>query len=104
MMQSVSPPMDVAIVWLLIGALFFVMRSCEYLKTCAKEGRKRTKILRLNSIKFRFKRKIFHHKSKYLTVVDIVMITFKLQKMTGKVKLYICSRLIIICSTQSKPG
>ena len=38
--------------WLLIGALFFVMRSCEYLKV-APEETKRTKIIRVGNVVFR---------------------------------------------------
>lgn len=37
-------------------------------------------MLRLKSIKFRFKGKIIHHNSKSLTAADIVMITFEFQK------------------------
>ena len=37
--------LDIALSWLFIGAIFFAMRSCEYLKTTANEGSKRTKIL-----------------------------------------------------------
>ena len=80
MMDLAASPLDVAITWLLIGALFFAMRSCEYLKTCTIEESKRTKMIRLKSIKFRFKGKIIHHSSKFLPAADIVMITFEFQK------------------------
>ena len=44
MMELASSDRDKAITWLLIGATFFAMRSCEYLKTAPEES-KRTKIL-----------------------------------------------------------
>lgn len=40
-------------VWLLVGAIFFAMRSCKYLKITHKEDSKRTKILRLRNFKFK---------------------------------------------------
>ena len=43
---------DKAISWLLIGAIFFAMRSCEYLKTGPEES-KQTKIIRLRNIIFK---------------------------------------------------
>ena len=38
-----------SIAWLLIGALFFAMRSCEYLKISPEET-KRTKIIRVGNV------------------------------------------------------
>ena len=43
---------DKALSWLLIGAIFFAMRSCEYLKTAPEES-KRTKMIRLRNIVFK---------------------------------------------------
>ena len=48
-----SSDLEKAMCWLLIGALFFAMRSCEYLKTSASESSKRTKIIRLKNIVFK---------------------------------------------------
>ena len=71
---------DKAIAWLLIGAIFFAMRSCEYLKTCKHEDSKRTKILRTRNLKFKKDGIIIPHSSKELTKADMVIITFEFQK------------------------
>ena len=44
MMELSSSERDLAVTWLLIGAIFFAMISCEYLKT-AETSRKRTRIV-----------------------------------------------------------
>ena len=41
-----------AVTWLLVGAIFFAMRLCEYLVTSPNEGAKRMRILRLKNIQF----------------------------------------------------
>ena len=71
---------DKAITWLLIGTIFFAMRSCEYLKTCKNEESKRTKILRTRNLKFKKDGKVIPHSSKELTTADMVIITFEFQK------------------------
>jgi hypothetical protein len=71
---------DKAIAWLLIGAIFFAMRSCEYLRTCANEESKRTKILRTRNLKFKKDGKILPHSSEDLHKADMVIITFEFQK------------------------
>jgi hypothetical protein len=43
---------EIATSWLMIGAIFFAMRSCEYLKTAAEE-KKRTDIIRIGNITFK---------------------------------------------------
>ena len=70
---------DKAIVWLLIGAIFFAMRSCEYLKT-GPEGSKRTKIIRARNIKFKKNGKVLLPKIDDISKADYVMITFEYQK------------------------
>ena len=44
---------ELALSQLCIGAIFFAMRSCEYLSTSHKEDSKRTKVLRLRNIQFK---------------------------------------------------
>ena len=83
MMQLASSDLDRAICWLLIGAIFFAMRSCEYLKT-SEENSKRTKIIRLKNIAFKKQGKVVDHFSKTLHDSDLVMITFEFQKNTQR--------------------
>jgi hypothetical protein len=71
---------DKAVSQLLIGAIFFAMRSCEYLKTTSRDGAKRTKILRLRNILFKKQGKILPHSSTDLHTADLVRITFEYQK------------------------
>jgi hypothetical protein len=53
MHQLASTDWEIAASWLLIGAIFFAMRSCEYLDTNSTESKRRTKILRLRNIVFK---------------------------------------------------
>jgi len=66
--------------WLLIGAIFFAMRSCEYIRTPGKEETKRTKMLRLRNMKFKKNGVVLSHDSRQLKCADIVIITFEFQK------------------------
>ena len=52
MLELAKSPWQVAVVWLLIGAIFFAMRSCEYLEINTPEKERRTKILRLSNVIF----------------------------------------------------
>ena len=71
-----------AVTHLLILALFFAMRSCEYLETNSKESEKRTKILRLKNLKFKKNGKIVSQNSSLSTLKssDMIIITFEFQK------------------------
>ena len=80
MMNLACTKLAIAIVWLLIGAIFFCMRSCEYLQTCKDEEKKTTRIIRLGDIKFKLRGKMLKHSAKNLEKADIVMITFRFQK------------------------
>jgi hypothetical protein len=80
MWELANSAKDKAIAWLLIGALFFAMRSCEYLKTSALESSKRTKILRMKNIKFKKNGILLPHSSSDLGTADMVIITFEFQK------------------------
>ena len=42
---------EVALSHLCIGAIFFAMRSCDYLKCSRKEESKRTQVVRLKNIR-----------------------------------------------------
>ena len=79
MIELADSPRDKASTWLLIGAIFFAMRSCEYLTTAAEES-KRTKILRLRNISFKRRNKQLKHGSKVLHLADLVQIRFEFQK------------------------
>lgn len=68
---------DVAISQLAIGAFFFAMRSCEYSRT---SGERRTKLLRLNNIRFFEGHRLVPHDDPYLSQSDSVSITFEYQK------------------------
>ena len=70
---------DLAVTWLTIGAIFFAMRSCEYLRTAA-EGTKRTKIITIGNIIFKKGTSIVPHDSPELTMSDLVRIRFTYQK------------------------
>ena len=72
-------PRDKALSWLLIGAIFFAMRSCEYLKT-SSETKKRTRIIRLRNIIFKKGLKILKHSNPKLEQADLVRIQFEFQK------------------------
>ena len=66
---------------LLIGTIFFAMRSCEYLETSSSEVKKRTRILRMRNIVFKKKQgRIIPHSSSHLKDVDMVVITCEYQK------------------------
>ena len=52
MLELSSSKREKSATWLLIGAIFFAMRSCEYLKT-GKEENKRTKIIRVGNVTFK---------------------------------------------------
>jgi hypothetical protein len=80
MMHLSSSEKEKAISWLLIGATFFAMRSCEYLQTSVNENKKRTKILRLRNFRFKKNDKVLCHSSPELTTADMVIITFEFQK------------------------
>ena len=52
-MDLVVTHKDQAMAWLFTGAIFFAMRSCEYLQTGKEEQSKRTKIIRIKNIIFK---------------------------------------------------
>ena len=68
-----------AVAWLLIGAIFFAMRSCEYLDTKSPEADRRTRILRLQNIIFKKDGRTLKHDNDKLEDSDIVMIIFEFQ-------------------------
>ena len=70
---------DIALVQLMIGAIFFAMRSCEYLKTGKEEG-KRTKIIRKGKILFKKGNTVLDHSNPNLSSSDLVRVTFEYQK------------------------
>ena len=79
MMELAVSDRDKATTWLLIGAIFFAMRSCEYLKTSAEE-KKRTKIIRVGDVLFKKNNRISKHDDPNLHTSDLVQIKFCFQK------------------------
>jgi hypothetical protein len=73
-------PWQQATSWLLIGAIFFAMRSCKYLNTNTPKADRRTKILRLRNIIFKKNGITIAHSAQGLEEADIVMIIFEFQK------------------------
>ena len=73
---------DVALSYLFIMALFFAMRSCEYLETRYPEESRRTKVLRCKNFKFKKDGKMLPLSSPLhlLQSADLVIITFEFQK------------------------
>jgi hypothetical protein len=79
MMALSTSEREKAVSWLLIGAIFFAMRSCEYLQT-ASEDKKRTKIVRIGNIIFKKGNSIINHSDPLLQSSDLVRIKFVFQK------------------------
>jgi hypothetical protein len=79
MMDLSSSDREKAVSWLLIGAIFFAMRSCEYLQT-ASEEKKRTKIVRIGNVIFKKDNILVHHSDINLQHADLVRIKFSFQK------------------------
>ena len=79
-MDMANSHKDIALAWLFIGAVFFAMRSCEYLRTRHQEDSKRTRIIRLANIKFTKRGRMLNHWQDKLTDADLVVITFEFQK------------------------
>jgi hypothetical protein len=79
MMDLANSPRDEAITWLLIGAIFFAMRSCEYLKTGEGE-KKRTKIITIGNITFKKGNRVLKHDNPDIKSADLVRIRFCYQK------------------------
>ena len=71
---------NIAIAQLCTGAIFFAMRSCEYLRTNIPEEKQRTNTLRLRNIRFFRKGCELKHSDPNLALADTVTVTFEFQK------------------------
>jgi hypothetical protein len=80
-MQIPRSEFDKATCNLFIGAFFFAMRSCEYIKV---EGPRKTKLLQLNNICFYKGQRQLLHSDTELPNTDCVSITFEEQKRDTK--------------------
>ena len=80
--KSASTHMEQAIADLACGALFFGMRSCEYLWVPGKPSRRKTKKLRLRNLVFRNNGRVIHHTAGLhaLLQASMISITFENQK------------------------
>ena len=72
---------DVFLGHLLIGALFFAMRSCEYTKTSGYK--RKTKLLCVRNIKFYRRNRLLSHRDN-IGSADYIAITFESQKNASK--------------------
>jgi hypothetical protein len=77
---SISPR-DKALCELFIGAFFFAMRSCEYIKV---QGPRKTKLLTIKNIRFFRGNRLIKHSDHQLAQSDCVSITFEQQKRETK--------------------
>ena len=80
MLEVATTLWDKATAWLLIGAIFFAMRSCEYLETNIAEEKRRTRILRLRNVVFKKDGRIVPHSSPVLASADLVIVTYEYMK------------------------
>ena len=99
-MEVVITDKDLAIAWLLTGAIFFAMRSCEYLRTGREEVSKRTKIIRLKNIIFKKEGTTIDHRSESINEAYILAITFAFQKNDRRTKKSICLGQVTRCYAQ----
>jgi hypothetical protein len=74
-------PFDKALCQLLIGAFFFAMRWCEYVKV---QGSRKTKLIIVRNIRFYQGNRLVKHSSPNLKYAECVSITFELQKREAK--------------------
>jgi hypothetical protein len=72
-----TSPEDKCIMQLLTVGYFFAMRSCEY---CTVQGTRRTKIIRLQGIRFFLGKRLLPHNSPNLHHATSVKVTFEFQK------------------------
>jgi hypothetical protein len=70
-------PFDKSLCELFIGAFFFVMRSCEYVKV---QGPRKTKLLTVGNIRFYKGKRLLAHSDQKLHKADCVLIVFEFQK------------------------
>ena len=80
MMEMAVTHKDHAMAWLFVGAIFFAMRSCEYLQTGKDELSKRTKIIRIKNITFKKEGITMIQGTGDLIEANMVAITFEFQK------------------------
>jgi hypothetical protein len=72
---------DKALCQLFIGASFFAMPSCKYLKV---SGTRKPKLLKIENIRFFKGKRLIHHKDEGLHKADSISITFEYQKRDTK--------------------
>ena len=103
MLDMVMTPKEEALAYLCIEAIFFAMRSCEYLRSIHREDSKRTRILRLKNIVFKKKGNLLEHDSTHINSADLVIITFKFQKNDKRNKTVHMFKMVddILCSVRA---
>ena len=71
---------NLALAQLVIGAFFFAMRSCEYLRTNIPEEKRRTKTLCIRNLRFFIKGCLLAYCAANLILADTITVTFEFQK------------------------
>ena len=77
---------NIAIAQLCSGALFFAMRSCEYLRTNIAEEKRRTKTLRIHNLCFFKKGRQIVHSDRNLSLAYTITLNFEFQKLDERHK------------------
>ena len=85
MMELAITHKDYVMAWLFVGAIFFAMRSCEYMQT-GDELSTRTKIIRIKNVIFKKEGMTMAQGRNEITDANMVAITFEYQKNDKKNK------------------
>ena len=104
MMQLSVTHKEVALSHFCIGAFFFAMRSCKYLRCSHYEDSKRTKILRLRNIRFKKEGLALDHMSPLILQADLVATHLNFRRTIRGIKQSICSVLMMSYYAQSGHG
>ena len=78
--KNKSSTKNIAITQLCSAAIFFAMRSCEYLLVNIPEERTRTRTLQLRNLRFFMKGCKLLYTDSHISLADTVSITFEFQK------------------------
>ena len=78
--ENKSTVENIATAQLCIGAIFFAMCSCKYLKSSVAEEKRKTQTLRIPNLRFYKKGRILKHSDPCLALTDTITITFEEQK------------------------
>ena len=71
---------NIALAQLCIGAFFFAMRSCKYLRTTIPQEKRQTKTLCIRNLRFFIKGRRLEYSAANLSLADTITVTFEFQK------------------------